>query len=90
MQFQRCRIYGTFLDGDNLYEKPLETGLEHPSVIVIGNESAGIPPRTAALVTDRITIPSYPGDGPTSESLNAAAATAVTVAEFRRRRWEKQ
>ena len=40
-----------------------------------------------ALVSDRLFIPPFPGEGPTSESLNAAVATAVTVAEFRRRLW---
>ena len=79
------RVYGTFLDGENLYRKPLENGTEAPSVIVIGNESNGISRETAACVSDRLFIPPYPSDDPGSESLNAAVATAVTVAEFRRR-----
>ena len=81
------KVYGTFLDGRNLYERPLETGADAPAVIVTGNESNGIGPAVAALVSDRLFIPPFPGDGPTSESLNAAVATAVTVAEFRRRLW---
>ncbi len=84
------KVYGTFLDGLNLYERSLETGENAPSVIVIGNESNGISPAVEALVSDRLYIPPYPGDGPTSESLNAAVATAVTVAEFRRRLWESR
>ncbi len=78
-------VYGTFLDGENLYRKTLDTGAESPSVIVIGNESNGISPETAACVGDRLFIPPYPADDPGSESLNAAIATAITVAEFRRR-----
>jgi TrmH family RNA methyltransferase len=66
-----------------MYSKALESGF---SVIVIGNESNGISPATAACVTDRLFIPPYPADDPGSESLNAAIATAVTVAEFRRPR----
>ena len=78
-------VYGTFLDGENLYSKALDCGFDKPSVIVIGNESNGISPETAACVSDRLFIPPYPADDPGSESLNAAIATAITVAEFRRR-----
>ena len=78
-------VYGTFLDGDNLYRKALDCGSDAPSVIVIGNESNGISRETAACVSDRLFIPPYPADDPGSESLNAAIATAITVAEFRRR-----
>ena len=78
-------IFGTFLDGENMYGKDLDNGKDSPSVIVIGNESNGISERMTGLVTDRLYIPPYPSDQPGSESLNAAVATAVTVAEFRRR-----
>ena len=78
-------IYGTFLDGENMYSKNLKTGENSPVVIVIGNESEGISAKMGALVTDRLYIPPYPADSPGSESLNAAIATAITVAEFRRR-----
>lgn len=79
------KVYGTFLDGRNMYSLPLETGKGKPAVIVIGNESEGISDTMAGLVSDRLYIPPYPADDPGSESLNAAVATAVTVAEFRRR-----
>ena len=78
-------VYGTFLDGENLYKKALSDGSEAPSVIVIGNEANGISPETAATVSERLYIPPFPPDSPGSESLNAAVATAITVAEFRRR-----
>lgn len=78
-------IFGTFLDGDNMYSKTLDDGSHSPSMIVIGNESNGISESMSALVTDRLYIPPYPADQPGSESLNAAIATAITVAEFRRR-----
>lgn len=80
------KIFGTFLDGKNMYERDLDSGKEHPSVIVIGNEANGISDEVAALVSDRLYIPPYPQDSPGSESLNAAIATAITVAEFRRRK----
>lgn len=79
------RVYGTFLDGENMYGKALDCGNNAPSVIVIGNEANGISARVASLVTERLYIPPYPQDSPGSESLNAAIATAITVAEFRRR-----
>lgn len=72
-------IFGTFLDGEDIYT----SRLARTGIIVTGNEGRGISESTAAAVTHRITIPSY---GPhAAESLNAAVATAVTVAEFRRR-----
>lgn len=78
-------VYGTFLDGENMYQRSLSNGVERPSVIVIGNEANGISAATAACVSDRLYIPPYPADDSGSESLNAAVATAITVAEFRRR-----
>ena len=79
------KIYGTFLDGRNMYGRELDTGSKCPVMIVIGNESEGISAEMSRLVTDRLYIPPYPAGDPGSESLNAAIATAVTVAEFRRR-----
>ena len=79
------KIFGTFLDGLNIYSRPLDNGDDAPVLIVIGNESEGISATMAKLVTDRLYIPPYPADDPGSESLNAAVATALTVAEFRRR-----
>lgn len=78
-------IYGTFLDGRNIYKTDIDCGDETASVIVIGNESTGISDEMSRLVSDRLYIPPYPADQPGSESLNAAIATAITVAEFRRR-----
>lgn len=76
-------VYGTFLDGSDIYTQELESGLGKPSIIVIGNESNGISAEVGAKVTGRLLIPRYKNDG--SESLNAAIATAITVSEFRRR-----
>lgn len=74
-------VYGTFLDGENMYGKKLSSS----GIIVIGNEANGISKETAACVSDRLYIPPYPAGESGSESLNAAIATAITVAEFRRR-----
>lgn len=78
------KVYGTFLDGADMYQQSLDYGQEAPSVIVIGNEANGISVETAESVTHRLYIPPYPVGDSGSESLNAAVATAITVAEFRR------
>ena len=79
-------VYGTFLDGASIYDRELDTGHDRPVMVVTGNEAEGISGRMSGLVTDRLFIPPYPVGEPGSESLNAAVATAVTIAEFRRRK----
>lgn len=79
------RVYGTFLDGKDIFSCNLETGLDCPVMAVMGNESEGISDKISKIVSDRLFIPPYPADEPGSESLNVSVATAVTVAEFRRR-----
>lgn len=74
-------IYGTFLDGNNIYENELS---EH-GIIIMGNEGNGISKEIESYVNKRLFIPSYPPAKETSESLNVAIATAITCAEFRRR-----
>lgn len=74
-------VYGTFLDGENMYGKTLS---EH-GVIVMGNEGNGISAEVEQHVTERLYIPNYPEGRATSESLNVAIATAIVCAEFRRR-----
>lgn len=74
------KIYGTFLDGENIYK----TEKGSCGVIVMGNEGQGISPECEQNVTHRLYIPPYPADNPGSESLNVAIATAITCSEFRR------
>lgn len=74
-------VYGTFLEGDNIYKKDLKEN----GIIVMGNEGNGISDTIKKFVTDKLFIPSYPPGEATSESLNVAIATAITCAEFRRR-----
>ena len=72
-------VYGTFLDGTDIYSQMLSD----EGLIVMGNESNGVSPGVEALVTSKLYIPSYGNSR--AESLNVAVATAVTLAEFRRR-----
>jgi TrmH family RNA methyltransferase len=73
-------VYGTFLDGKNLYHEQLKPN----GVIIMGNEGNGISPEIARHVTHRLLIPPYPADSDTVESLNVSIATAIICAEFRR------
>ena len=75
-------VYGTFLDGKNLYENLPSDNKQ--GLIVMGSESFGISPQLEALINNKLLIPPYPADSVTSESLNVAIATAIICAEFRR------
>ena len=72
------RVYGTVLDGENIYSAQLAAD----GLVVMGNESNGISAEVARLLDSRLRIPSFGGG---AESLNVAVATAVTLSEFRRR-----
>lgn len=74
-------IYGTFLEGKNIYR----THLADHGVIVMGNEGNGIRSAIQSLISEKLYIPNYPPQRPTSESLNVAVATAIVCSEFRRR-----
>ena len=74
-------IYGTFMEGENLFNCDLTTN----GLVVMGNEGNGISDITVSFISRKISIPSYPPGIPTSESLNVAIATSVVCSEFRRR-----
>lgn len=73
-------VYGTFLDGENMYAQQLSSN----GLIVMGNEGNGIGKEVEQLINRKLYIPNYPQERETSESLNVAIATAVVCAEFRR------
>jgi len=74
-------VYGTFLEGENIYSKSLTNN----GIIVMGNEGKGISPAIEPYVSKKLFIPNYPAGADTSESLNVSIATAIVCAEFRRR-----
>lgn len=74
-------VYGTFMDGENIYSSDLEKN----GIIVMGNEGNGISELTEKQITKRLLIPNFPEGTQTSESLNVGVATALVCAEFRRR-----
>jgi TrmH family RNA methyltransferase len=74
-------VYGTFLDGNDIYDEKLE----QRGIIVMGNEGRGVSEEIEKMVTSRLYVPNYPSDRETGESLNVAIATAIVCSEFRRR-----
>ena len=85
-QSSDIRIYGTLLDGKDMYEELKVRGerLTAKGIIIMGNEGNGISQEVRPYITLPIRIPSYPKDVETSESLNVSIATAIVLAEFRR------
>jgi TrmH family RNA methyltransferase len=74
-------VYGTFMDGENVYSAPLSKD----GMIVIGNEANGIRDTTMEFISSKISIPSFSTAAQKPESLNAAIAAALVLAEFCRR-----
>jgi TrmH family RNA methyltransferase len=72
-------IYGTFMDGDIIYNEKLHQN----AIIVMGNEANGISSSIEDLIQKRITVPRF-GTIQETESLNVATATAIVLNEFRR------
>ena len=74
-------VYGTLLDGENMYG----TKLSENGIIIIGNESRGISERLLPFITQPIYFPHFPSTQKAgAESLNASVAMALVCAEFRR------
>ena len=74
-------IYGTFMEGENIYH----TELDSKACIVVGNEAHGISKSVESLITKKIHIPSFSNEKKHAESLNASIATAILCSEFKRR-----
>lgn len=75
----KTTIFGTFMDGENVYK----TNLPLEGIIVLGNEANGISKGIEHLVTQKIAIPRF-GNLQQTESLNVATATAIILSEFKR------
>lgn len=72
-------IFGTFMDGENIYRKKLPK----EGIIIFGNEANGISKNIEKLIKKKIAIPRY-GNLQLAESLNVATATAIILSEFKR------
>ncbi|MDE6379529.1 MAG: RNA methyltransferase [Muribaculaceae bacterium] len=73
-------VCGTLLEGTDIYT----TVLELPAFVVMGNEGNGLSEAMRRKINVPLHIPSF-ANSPHAESLNVAAATAITVSEFMRR-----
>ena len=72
-------IFGTFMDGTNVYNENLPSN----AIVIMGNEANGISQEIEKTIKNRLTIPRF-GDLQLTESLNVASATAIILSEFRR------
>lgn len=73
-------VYGTLLNGKNIYEAELTQS----GFIIMGNEGRGISEALRPLISSPLLIPPY-NQADHSESLNVAIATAITLSQFRSR-----
>jgi len=71
-------IYGALLKGDNVFDRKDKA----EGILVIGSESHGIREDVLPLITHPLTIPSL--EGSQAESLNAAVAAGILMAELTR------
>ena len=87
-------IYGTLLEGKNMY-LPDAIPSREEGIVIMGNEGNGISQSIRPLITHPLLIPSYTSHStPTTstggtgashiESLNVSIATAIILAELRR------
>ena len=75
-----CSLAGT-LDGTPFYARPADA---EKTVLLIGNEGAGLSEPVKALAVEKVKLPMRGG----AESLNAAVACAVMLYDLERRRLE--
>lgn len=69
-------LYGTFLEGENIYQKKLVA----KGLLIMGNEGRGISDEVARRVNQKILIPAKNSEH--VESLNVGIATAICLSEF--------
>lgn len=79
LQSTTLPVYGTFMDGNSVYQEKLEEN----AIIVMGNEANGISAIIEQYIQKKIAIPRF-GHLQLTESLNVATATAIILNEFRR------
>lgn len=73
-------IYGTFLEGENIYH----TKLKDHGILIMGNEGRGISDEIRQCVSQKLLIPDFAPDGQHVESLNVGIATAICLSELKR------
>ena len=76
-------FYGTFLEGENIYQKKLEA----KGLLIMGNEGRGISDEVAKRVNQKLLIPAMTTEH--VESLNVGIATAICLSEINRKRYSE-
>ncbi len=71
-------LYGTFLEGENIYQKQLE----NRGLLIMGNEGRGVSEEVTMRVNQKILIPAFAEEH--VESLNVGIATAICLSELNR------
>jgi len=79
LETAKAPIFGTFMDGKNVYKEKLPK----EGILILGNEANGISNEVEQLVKTKLAIPRF-GDLQKTESLNVATATAIFLSEFKR------
>lgn len=74
-------VYGALLEGENVYEQPLQPR----GLLVLGNEGNGISEDLIPLLTHPLTIPRIGR----AESLNVSTAGAILISEFFRKGFQE-
>ena len=69
-------IYGTFMEGDSIYDTSLDT----EGILVMGSESHGISKEVTKSIQHKLTIPRF-GSASGAESLNVALAAAIILGQ---------
>ncbi len=72
---QQVPVYGALLEGESMYTTPVPS----EGILVIGNESKGIREPVLPFINHAVTIPRMGK----AESLNAAVATGILLAQLR-------
>ncbi len=75
LRSQTIPVIGAVLEGENMYQSQLPSA----GFLVIGNESKGIRSHLKAFITHPVSIPNFGH----AESLNAAVATGILLAQWR-------
>lgn len=82
LQRYKGSVYGTFLDGTNIYSEPY-LPIPSSALLIMGNEGSGIGQELKPYITHKLFIPPHQ-DNPATDSLNVGVATAICLSEFRR------
>ncbi len=85
---QSSTIFGTVLDGINIYSKDASKQLKTDKkggteIIIMGNEGNGISSPVRQFITHPLFIPRYIAEGDQPESLNVSVATGIILEYLR-------